>query len=295
LCDARHGERSRDPVAVSFLDDSTLPPLACSVRGCGAALAREARALVCERRHSFDIARSGYCNLLQPNDRRSLEAGDSKEHVAARTRVYEQGLLVPLIGELVRVARGHVKARSPALEVGCGPGFALNELSSELELAATGLDLSVHAIDAAARRFPALHWVVANADRTLPFVDASLDLVASVTGPKNPAEFRRVLRKGGRAIVAVPAADDLIELRGAVLGSARETERVERVLAKFAADFELVERTTVRSRTRLDPATLRDLLDSTYRAARTREAERASSLGELDVTLSSEVLVLGAR
>ena len=280
---------------MSFLDDSNLPPLACSVRGCGARLAREGRALVCEAKHSFDIARSGYVNLLQPNDRRSLEAGDSKEQVAARTRVYEQGLLTPLVGELVRAAREHVKAHALALEVGCGPGFALDELSRGLEFAATGLDLSAHAIDAAARRFPRLHWVVANADRTLPFLDGSLDLVASVTGPKNPAEFRRILRQNGRAIVAVPAADDLIELRGAVLGSALETERVERVLATFAADFELVERATVRSRARLAPATLRDLLDSTYRAARTREAERASELAELEVTLSTEVLVLGAR
>jgi 23S rRNA (guanine745-N1)-methyltransferase len=281
-CVAPRDERERK--SVSFLDDSTLPPLACSVRGCGAALAREGRALVCAKRHSFDIARSGYCNLLQPNDRRSLEAGDSKEHVAARTRVYEQGLLAPLVGELVHVSREHVKSRALALEVGCGPGFALDELSRELELAATGLDLSAHAIDAAARRYPARHWIVANADRTLPFLDASLDLVASVTGPKNPAEFRRVLRNGGRAIVAVPAADDLIELRGAVLGAGRETERVERVLAAFAAEFELVERATVRSRVRLAPQILRDLLERTRATRsdaehRTARARRALSRG----------------
>lgn len=280
---------------MSFLDDSPLPPLACSVRGCGLELAREGRALVCAAKHSFDVARSGYVNLLQPNDRKSLDAGDSREHVAARARIHELGLDAPVIAELVRMARKYVGARARALEVGCGPGFAMSELATTLDIAATGLDLSVHAIDAAARRSTSLHWVVANADRTIPFLDASLDLVASVTGPKNSAEFRRVLRDGGRAIVAVPAADDLIELRGAVLGATSETDRAERALATFAADFELVERSTVRSRARLAPPALRDLLDATYRAARRREAERASVIGELEVTLSHEVLVLRAR
>jgi 23S rRNA (guanine745-N1)-methyltransferase len=280
---------------VSFLDESPLPPLACSVRGCGLALAREGRALVCEVRHSFDVARSGYVNLLQPNDRRSLEAGDSKEHVASRARIHELGLDAALIAELVRAAREHVRAGSLALEVGCGPGFALSELAAQLGIFATGLDLSVHAIEHAARRTSALHWIVANADRTLPFLDEALDLVLSVTGPKNPAEFRRVLRDGGRAIVVVPAADDLIELRGAVLGAASETDRAERALAAFAGEFELLARSTVRSRERLAPLALRDLLDATYRAARTREAERASEIGELEVTLSHEVLVLRAH
>ena len=44
--------------------------LACSVRGCGRPLEKNDRALVCARGHSYDIARSGYVNLLQPQDRR---------------------------------------------------------------------------------------------------------------------------------------------------------------------------------------------------------------------------------
>ncbi|MFM7296933.1 MAG: putative RNA methyltransferase, partial [Planctomycetota bacterium] len=61
-----------------------VPPLACSVRDCALPLRRESRRFVCERGHSFDIARSGYLSLLQPQDRRSLEAGDARETVDAR-------------------------------------------------------------------------------------------------------------------------------------------------------------------------------------------------------------------
>ena len=41
-------------------------PLACTVRDCGLPLEKREREYVCEYGHTFDIARSGYVNLLQP-------------------------------------------------------------------------------------------------------------------------------------------------------------------------------------------------------------------------------------
>ena len=52
----------------------------------------------------------------------------------------------------------------------------------------------------------------------------------------NSGEFRRVLRDNGRLLVALPAPDDLVELRG----SGRD--RVARTLETFAPDFTLVDR-----------------------------------------------------
>ena len=65
--------------------------LLCPVRGCHLGLVREERRMVCPRNHSFDIARSGYINLLQPQDRRAKEPGDTAEAVAARRRLHDQG------------------------------------------------------------------------------------------------------------------------------------------------------------------------------------------------------------
>lgn len=282
------------------LEGSRLAPLACGVRGCGLALARVERApgalerrLACAQGHSFDLARSGYCNLLQPNDRRSLEAGDSAEQVAARTRLHVRGADAELVRALVELAR--VERGAPMLEVGCGPGFALEALARAHAPLALGLDLSAHAIDAAARRVRDVAWVVANADRRLPVLDRALEVVLSVTGPKNWPEFRRVLAPGGRAIVAVPAADDLIELRESLLGEGRPAERVEATLAAAGADFELVQRSSARTRVELDRAGLADLLLATYRGARRREAERADALESLTVTLAVDLLVLAPR
>ena len=56
-------------------------------------------------------------------------------------------------------------------------------------------------------------WVVANADRLLPYADRSFSVILSITARMNAGEFRRVLRDDGRLLVALPAPEDLIELR----------------------------------------------------------------------------------
>ena len=47
--------------------------LLCPVRDCHLALVREGQRVLCARGHSFDVARSGYINLLQPQERRSRQ------------------------------------------------------------------------------------------------------------------------------------------------------------------------------------------------------------------------------
>ena len=81
------------------------------------------------------------------------------------------------------------------------------------------------AIERAARHFPDRIWVVANADRRLPLLDRSVDLALSIYGRRNPAEVARVLAAAGYLLVAVPAADDLIELRELVQGRRFERDR----------------------------------------------------------------------
>ncbi len=280
--------------AVSTLETESLPPLACSVRECGKPLSRRDRALVCEAGHSFDLSRSGYANLLQPNDRRSLAAGDSKERVDARIRLAGRGVGRGLSEELARRAAA-LHTTGWVLDVGCGPGFAIERAAERAKCRSIGLDLSVAAIERGAKRAPNIAWIIANADRRLPFRDRSLACVSSLAGPKNPSEFARVLERKGRAIVAVPAHDDLIELRERLLGEGRSIERADKAIATFAPHFDLVERSEVRERFALDEAGVRDVLDASYRGARRSEAERAQAIDALAVTFSVELLVFAPR
>jgi 23S rRNA (guanine745-N1)-methyltransferase len=251
-------------------------------------LTREARRLICPDGHSFDFARSGYVNLLQPHDRRSRRPGDSPEAVAARRRILA-GVEGPLVDKVVDLLT--ISMADAVLDVGCGEGHYLATIAARFRCAAYGIDISVAAIAAAARLHRGLEWIVANADRFIPFAEASFRVVASITGRMNPGEFRRVVRGNGALLVAVPAPDDLIELRQAVLGEGVLRDRVERTIATFAPFFTLVRRERISHAARLDAAAVADVMTGSYRALRRSERARLDAIGDLDVTLSRDVLL----
>ena len=163
------------------------------------------------------------------------------------------------------------------LDAGCGEGHHLAAFRSAYGVDAHGIDISVAAIDLAARRHRDCEWVVANADRFIPYENGSFRAVTSITARLLPAEFHRVLAPGGMLLVAIPGADDLIEVRAA------ERDRVERTIEMFAPYFTLTRQEHVRHVAHLDRDAIADLVLSTYRLRRV-------SVG-MDVTLSRDVLL----
>ena len=254
--------------------------LLCPVRDCHMALVREEPRLICPRGHSFDIARSGYINLLQPQERRSKQPGDTAAALAGRRRLHDRGVTEPLLRAIAEIT-----AASPddvVLDAGCGDGFYLGTLRRQTGFEAHGVDISVRAVDAAARRYPECQWIVANADRFVPYADRSFSMVLSITARMNADEFRRVLRDDGRLLIAVPAPDDLVELRGA------GRDRVARTIETFAHRFTLVDRRRVATSADLDTAAVQDVLFSIYRPMRSQPA------GAMRVTFSLDLLLFRA-
>ncbi len=233
--------------------------------------------LLCPRGHSFDVARSGYVNLLQPQDRRSKQPGDTAEAVAARRRLHDRGVTEPLLRAISEAITA--SPRDIVLDAGCGDGFYLGALASETGCDAHGVDISVPAIDAAARRYPGCEWVVANADRFLPYADNSFSIALSITGRMNPTEFHRVLRPHGRLLVALPAPDDLIELRGT------GRDRVDRTVETFAPRFTLLDRRRATTTAELDAAAVHDVLLSIYRPMQPHAPEAMQVTFSLDLLL----------
>jgi 23S rRNA (guanine745-N1)-methyltransferase len=255
--------------------DFTTKVLLCPVRNCRMSLRREERRVTCERGHSFDVARSGYINLLQPQDRRSARPGDSAAVVAARRRLHDRGvtkLLLDAIAETLAPASSDI-----VLDAGCGDGFYLGTLAREAGFSGHGVDISVPAIEAAARRYPECEWIVANADRFIPYADRSFSALVSITARMNSGEFRRVLRDDGRLLVGLPAPEDLIELRGAA------RDRTARTIESFAHDFVLAGRQGVTTTADLDASSLHDILVSIYRPLRSRPAEAMRVTFSLDL------------
>ena len=176
------------------------------------------------------------------------------------------------------------------LDVGCGEGGFVRDLSGLGNVEAHGIDISAPSVELAAKASSGVLFVVANADRFLPYADGSFNFIVSIDARLNTAEFDRVLTPQGLVLVAVPAPDDLVELRERIQGARVEKSRVERVGQDLGGRFELADKMTVREQRELGPADLKDLLTTTYRGFREKERARISQLQTMTLTLSHEVL-----
>jgi 23S rRNA (guanine745-N1)-methyltransferase len=255
--------------------------LLCPVRDCRTALVREGRRWLCARGHSFDVARSGYVNLLQPQERRSKQPGDTLAAVAARRRLHDRGVTSPLLnalGEFTIASRNDI-----VLDAGCGDGYYLGSLARQSGFIAHGVDISTAAVDLAARRYPECEWIVTNADRFIPYADSSFSLLLSITARMNASEFRRVLRDDGRLVVAVPAPDDLAEVRGA------GRDRVAGTVEAFGGHFTLVKQGRVTTAAELDADGVNDVLHSIYRPL------RGAPVHAMRVTFSLDLLLFRSK
>ena len=82
--------------------------LICPV--CGEKLNRLDRSYRCPNRHSFDIARQGYVNLLTVNQKHSLNPGDTRQQVLSRRAFLEAGYYEPILNTLKETVRTIYKA-----------------------------------------------------------------------------------------------------------------------------------------------------------------------------------------
>jgi 23S rRNA (guanine745-N1)-methyltransferase len=252
--------------------------------------------MVCPTGHSYDIARSGYVNLLQPQDRRSRHAGDSRLAIEARSGLLAAGVGQAIVDDVVRCVKGlDIGERPLVVDLGAGSGDLLAALASARTMTGVGIDLSTAAAGHAARRFPHVMWVVANADRCVPIVDGCAQLVLSVHARRNPRECARVLSPAGFLLVVIPAPDDLIELRAHVGGQPVERSRGDALVTEHDRSFKTLHHGVVRDRRRLERPEVLSLLLSTYRGGRRSAAARVEALGPMEVTVASEVFVFGLR
>jgi 23S rRNA (guanine745-N1)-methyltransferase len=240
-------------------------------------LVREEGRLLCQRGHSFDVARSGYINLLQPQERRSKQPGDTASAIEARRRLHDRGVTEPLLRAIAGIL--DASPEDIVLDAGCGDGFYLGTLARQTGFDAHGVDISTLAIDAAARRYPGCEWIVANADRFVPYAERTFSIILSITARMNAGEFRRVLRDDGRLLVALPSPGDLLELRG------EGRDRVARTIETFAPHFRLADQRSVTTTAGLDAAAVADVLLSIYRPMRSQPAEAMQVTFGLDLLL----------
>ena len=225
---------------------------------CGNPLTQQERAWVCENRHSFDIARQGYVNLLPVQQKRSLQPGDTKEQVASRRVFLDGDFYGPIRDELCRLAKDH-GCSGPILDIGCGEGYYSAQLAKELNAPLVGLDISKEAVRYAAGRYKEALWLCASAAH-LPMADHSAGLITSLFALTMPEEFLRVLRPDGMFIQVLAAEDHLLGLKSIIYP---ELNHKEKNSVPQIPGFRLVESRPVRFTFTVEGEQVQNLLSMT--------------------------------
>lgn len=204
---------------------------------CGERLVRAGNAFQCGAGHSYDVARAGYANLLLANQKASLAPGDTKAMALSRRAFLGKGYYEPLSDRIAALAgvRESETAGTGVLDAGCGEGYYLHRLTHALPAGGDsyGLDISKEAIKLGAARYKDSQFLVASIHQKLPFASSSLALVLNIFAPRNPAEFARVLRPGGRALLVVPAEGHLAALHDALHLPRIDGDKERRAIAEF--------------------------------------------------------------
>ena len=279
--------------AVMHFPAEAIALLRCPV--CGTGFSPAARALRCENGHSYDVARQGYVNFL-PGGAHPGTA-DTAEMVAAREAFLAAGHYGGLREFVCRtalraVSGGGLDAAAGCLvEVGAGTGYYLAGVLDRFpERTGLALDISKFAARRAARAHERMAAIVCDAWSTLPAADASAALILDIFAPRNPPEFRRVLRPDGALVVVTPSPRHLQELvagLGLLTVDERKPERLEQSLS---GEFELVAQTEYEaplSLTSAEAAALAAMGPSAHHIKPKESAERLAAFGsKVEVTLS---------
>ncbi|MET4538983.1 23S rRNA (guanine745-N1)-methyltransferase [Arthrobacter bambusae] len=169
------------------------------------------RTLACGSGHLFDSAKQGYFNLL--TGKGTVFEADTADMVAARCRFLDAGHYAALAAAVAEEAAGALRLPGAVvLDAGTGTGHYLHAVIEESGAAGIGLDISKFALRRAARLNPQAANLVWDIWRPLPVADNSVDVVMVVFAPRNPAEFARVIRPGGKLIVVTPRPGHLAEV-----------------------------------------------------------------------------------
>lgn len=234
---------------------------------CGKELNRQEKCFVCPDRHSFDVARQGYVNLLPVQQKHSLTPGDTREQVLSRRAFLEVGFYTPIARTLIETANKY-GISSEILDVGCGEGWYSVQLADALGLHLTGLDISKEAVRCAAAKYKHHQWLCATAAH-IPVPDGAAGLITSLFALTLPEEFHRVLSEGGLYFQVLAAEDHLLGLKSIIYD---ELHHKEKDTVPELPGFERIESVPIRFDFTVEGEQIRNLFSMTPHVFRISKA-----------------------
>jgi Methylase involved in ubiquinone/menaquinone biosynthesis len=213
---------------------------------CGDELNSNGKSLSCNNNHSFDIAKSGYVNLLLSQKVSTKHHGDDKLMVNSRRDFLNKGYYNPLLENVYKTIRKYAVNDCVILDAGCGECWYTasiyeNLVKSGIKPEMLAIDISKDALAVGAKRNKEIKLAVASVSH-LPVMESSCDMVLSFFAPNSREEFNRVLKNGGVLVRVIPLEKHLLSLKEAVYDSVYENKVEDCTLE----GFELLEKQEVR-------------------------------------------------
>lgn len=255
-------------------------------------LVRSDRSLACARGHTYDIAKTGYINLLPVQKKHSKDPGDSKEMVLARRDFLAGGHYAPIVDGILASLPDSLRATEALslLDAGCGEGYYLRQLVQALQAShdvdATGLDISKWAVTEASKRAKEMDWIVGS-NAHIPTVSERFDWIMCAFGFPVAEEFYRTLKEDGWLLLVESGADHLIELRRVLYPEIRPYKAT---FSDGLDGFNLIHESDHRHTFELDDkAQIEQLLSMTPHIHKAPYAGREAALALEHITLTADI------
>lgn len=254
---------------------------------CKEVLTLEGASLRCPNRHTFDLARQGYVNLLGAS---KISINYDKDSFAQRQAFLEAGYYDHIYEALEE--RLVANKLTSLLDIGCGEGFYSRCLARQNHWELLAFDLSKDSILMAARAdaTKSVKWFVGDLTK-LPLQDGVIDGVLDIFSPAHYQEFDRVLKDDGLIFKFVPGRNHLKELRQLAKDQLRQADYDNQtILARFK-DLVAVEEEVLVSKTQpISPEDAKILADMTPLLFQV-DKDSLDLTGLTEITIEAQLLV----
>jgi len=262
---------------------------------CRKLLHKIGNSLKCENGHSYDVARSGYVNLLPPGKKSNAQTGDPEEMVIARRDFLARGFYDEYVRRCAALSRKYSEGDIEViLDAACGEGHHTCVLAKEMSTKFTlGIDAAKKAADVAMKNAKRENlsdiMFAAGNIFSLPICDGSCDLVTVLFAPIPHGEAHRVLKDGGLLTVCSAGKDHLFELRRMIY----DEVRIKETEVDCFDGFKLCERENISYGIHLSNGELNSLFMMTpfYMRSTAEAKARIQNAVEADVTVSVDCTV----
>ena len=247
----------------------------------------------CDKGHSYDKSRYGYFNLLLSD--KGGTHGDNKEMILARREFLSRGFYEPLAERIAEICRELLDGGGVLLDAGLGEGYYTERVSREISgvpnTRVAGFDISKDAVRQAAKRLPAADLAVAGSYH-MPVLDGSVDVLLNTFSPLAIEETRRVIRRGGAFVMAIPAEEHLFGLKRAIYKTPYKNTVADTHIDGFRLAFKEELKYPLKLNTRED---IRALFMMTPYAYRTSAEDREKVLSLESLLTDAHFIILVYR